>query len=63
MTYIVNYQVEELQFKEKCTDIVDKRNDDYGKAVKLRLGNIIDAVAADVMYHRDCYLNFRREKK
>ncbi len=63
MTYVVNYQVQELQFKEKCTEMADKRNDEWEKAVKLRLANIIDAVAADVMYHHDCYLNFCQEKK
>jgi len=35
-----------------------KRNDVWGKEVEKRLANEIDVVAADVIYHKHCFVNF-----
>jgi len=35
-----------------------KRNDVWGKKVEKRLINEIDVVAADVIYHKHCFVNF-----
>lgn len=40
----------------KC--IAEQRGDDLGKQVKERLSGIIDLVAAEGRYHRDCYSKF-----
>ena len=36
----------------------DSRNDDWGRIVSARLGNVIDLVAAEAKYHNSCYTKF-----
>lgn len=52
--------VETLEFIENIRTNAEKRNDNWGKEVLLRLSNVIDLVAAEGRYHRTCYKYFLR---
>lgn len=39
-------------------EISEKINDQWGEVVKIRLGNVVDLIAVDRIYHRDCLQKF-----
>ncbi|CAG9773585.1 unnamed protein product [Ceutorhynchus assimilis] len=47
--------------KEKLVKICEKRMDDIGRQIVVRLSNIIDLVAAEGKYHLSCYKNLVRD--
>lgn len=47
-----------LGFKEKVIGAADKRSDYWAEQVKCRLSIVTDLVAADGIYHFDCYMKF-----
>ena len=40
--------------------MVDKRDDEWGRCVALRLGSVIALVAAEGRYHNQCFIYFNR---
>ena len=52
-----------IPYKQHLLEICDKRNDDIGENLKLRLQGIeSDLVANDVQYHKHCKTNFESKK-
>lgn len=49
-----------LEFVHSLRCNAEKRNDDWGKSVLVRLASVIDLVAAEGRYHRQCYQYFLR---
>ncbi|KAJ8877082.1 hypothetical protein PR048_021534 [Dryococelus australis] len=47
-----------FQLKGEIIDAAEKRKDQEADEVKLRLGNVSDFVAADAIYHQDCFAKF-----
>jgi hypothetical protein len=55
------HQVETLEFKTKLLTTAERRNDNLGEDVTLRIRHISDRVATEGRYHNKCYkLFFRR---
>lgn len=52
------YAVRNLSLKEKVIDAAGKRKDQWADEVKLRLSNVSDLVAAEAIYHQDCFTKF-----
>ena len=56
-----NYSlVETLEVVNTIRSNAEVRNDDWGREILLRLGNVIDLVAAKGRYNRTCYTYFLR---
>lgn len=54
----VVYKMSSLGIKEKVIGAADKRSDYWAEQVKCRLSIVTDLVAADGIYHFDCYMKF-----
>lgn len=50
--------VSTLNVGHSIVEQAKKRNYVWGKEVEKRLANVIDVVAADVIYHKHCFVNF-----
>lgn len=52
------HRVETIELKENIMEASEKRKDDLGKLVSLRLSNVTDLVAAEGRYHSSCIKHF-----
>lgn len=53
-------RVETLGMKQSILDICNQRNDSWSDAVRVRVINTVDLVAAEAKYHVQCLLSFKR---
>ena len=57
------YQVTTLHFRDKVLEWCDTRGDTWAAEVQNRLHGCIDLVAAEAIYHSNCYTMFMLNKK
>ena len=52
-----------MHIKQSIVRIAEERNDDCGNVVLQCLSSVINLVAAEGRYHRDCYVLFQKTSK
>jgi hypothetical protein len=53
-------EVRTLEMRNTIIHIADQRRDEWGDAVRCRVGNTFDSVAAEGRYHRECFVRFSK---
>lgn len=51
--------VQTYEIKNTIAEICEKRNDELAHIVKTRINNVIDLIAVEARYHKNCYSMFR----